>query len=216
MTLALVLAYSVAETFGSESGGVLAQWLWALTHNPVVSASLSLAYLAVGAHLAVGLAFAVVYARFLEPVLDGPGWSRGVRFALLPWALSVLVLLPALGGGFLGLGLGAGPLPILGNLILHLVYGAVLGWTYSLGTTWQEEGGYAARGGLDLQERNLALGIVFGALVGGLFGWLIGVVTASGGEGAFAAEGAYALAGALFGSASGAILGPLLGMARRA
>lgn len=48
-------------------------------------------------------------------------------FSLIPWAFSLVVFLPLVGGGFLGLGLGAGPLPILGNLLLHAVYGVTLG-----------------------------------------------------------------------------------------
>jgi hypothetical protein len=62
-----------------------------------------------------------------EPRLGGPAWQRGVKFSLVPWLLSLIVFMPLIGGGFLGLDLGAGPLPILGNLILHAIYGAVLG-----------------------------------------------------------------------------------------
>lgn len=71
----------------------------------------------------------MVYARYVEPRLDGPGWRRGLTFSLVTWAVSVLVALP-LGGGVLGADLGAGPLPVVGNLILHLAYGAVLGAVY--------------------------------------------------------------------------------------
>ena len=53
-----------------------------------------------------------------------------MQFALIPAA--VPHHLPAAdGGGLLGMNIGAGPLPILGNLILHLVYGAVLGSAYA-------------------------------------------------------------------------------------
>ena len=42
----------------------------------------------------------------------------------------MIIFLPLAGGGLLGLGLGAGPLPILGNLLVHLVYGVTLGFLY--------------------------------------------------------------------------------------
>ena len=50
-----------------------------------------------------------------------------MEFALLPWLVSLVIFMPLLGGGILGLSLGAGPLPIVGNLVLHALYGAVLG-----------------------------------------------------------------------------------------
>jgi uncharacterized protein DUF6789 len=215
MSLALVAASFLAEALGSESGGIVSRWLWGLTHNPVVSMSMGLPYVAVGVHFAVGLAFALAYASYLEPKLSGPGWWRGARFALIPWLLSILVVFPVLGGGFLGLELGAGPLPILGNLILHLVYGASVGWTYGVGTSWQEEAGRPAGRVGDAQENSLAIGVVVGALAGGLLGWAAGAVFGPSLAGLTMSTAALVLVGALCGSSSGAIVGPLLGMVPR-
>ena len=218
MTIALVAAYYVADAFGTSSGELLGKWLWGLTHNPVVSTSQSLIYLAIGIHLVVGLAFAVIYARFLEPVLQGPAWTRGARFALLPGVLSLVVLLPMLGGGFFGASLDAGPLPIIGNLTLHLVYGVVLGWTYGLSTSWQEDQAYPVdQTATRTPERSLAVGIVVGALVGGLAGWVIGMalISADGPVPVLMTAAASALAGALAGSALGAIIGPIFGLTPR-
>ena len=72
------------------------------------------------------LLLALVYARYVEPRLSGASWWRDAVRAH-PWLLSLIIFLPLMGGGLLGMNIGAGPLPILGNLILHLVYGAVLG-----------------------------------------------------------------------------------------
>ncbi|TME99772.1 MAG: DedA family protein [Chloroflexi bacterium] len=64
--------------------------------------------------------------------LRGPDWLRGLTFALLPTVTSWLVVLPALGAGPLGLGLGAGLVPAAGELVRHLLYGAALGLVYPL------------------------------------------------------------------------------------
>ena len=100
---------------------------WALVNNPVAERTADGVLLAIGANLAMGLLLALVYARYVEPRLSGASWWRGMQFALVPWLLSLIIFLPLMGGGLLGMNIGAGPLPILGNLILHLVYGAVLG-----------------------------------------------------------------------------------------
>src|SRR5206468_4852805 len=67
---------------------------------------------------------------WLRRVVRGPGWWRGMVFALLPWLVSLFALLPAAVAGYLEFALSAGPLPVAGNFILHMVYGAVLGQLY--------------------------------------------------------------------------------------
>ena len=76
--------------------------------------------------LAVGLVWALIYARFVESnrslrwwIGDGPGWSRGMRFALLPWIFSLLLLLPAAAINMLDWALSAGPLVPVG-IALHV------------------------------------------------------------------------------------------------
>jgi hypothetical protein len=102
----------------------------------------------------------------------------------------------------------------VGNLIPHLVYGAVLGWSFGLEPAWQEAIVHRAASPGGSQESSLAIGIVSGALLGGLVGWALGATVGSESTSALAAEPGLALVGALFGSASGAILGPLFGMGR--
>lgn len=66
----------------------------------------------------------------VAPRLMGPAWLRGVLFSLLPLAFSLLVVLPLVGAGLLGLDLGAGAIPALGEAARYLTYGLVLGATY--------------------------------------------------------------------------------------
>jgi membrane protein DedA with SNARE-associated domain len=68
----------------------------------------------------------------VQPLLPGPQWLRGVIFAVGPLALSLLVVLPFTGGGWLGLGLGAGLLPMFAEIVRSLVYGLTLGIAYAV------------------------------------------------------------------------------------
>src|SRR5215203_2871619 len=173
MTIVLLAAYWLASTIGSADGGVIQRWCWALVNNPVAERTADGVVLAIGANLAMGLLLALVYARYAEPRLHGPNWWRGMQFALVPWLLSLVVFLPLMGGGVLGMSVGAGPLPIVGNLILHLVYGAVLAGAYAeaaedwLDDTEVDHLNAAAA------ERGAAIGLVAGLVPGLLIGWLI-------------------------------------------
>ena len=92
---------------------------------------------------------------------------------MLPALVSLVVVLPLLGGGLFGLALGAGPLPIIGNVLLHVVYGAILGVVYGpwgdLDASTLErpdirDGGVAGPS----YEPVAALALLIGLVVGGL------------------------------------------------
>jgi membrane protein DedA with SNARE-associated domain len=76
--------------------------------------------------------WAVLYAWLAEGRLPGPLWVEGLLSALVPLAFSLFVLLPALGGGVLGLGLDAGPVPLVGEVFRHALFGLGLGAWYPL------------------------------------------------------------------------------------
>lgn len=132
MLLTFLVAYnlarlaSAAPLLAAPALEPLGQWLYNLTHNRLIDAGLSDVYLAAGVYVAGGLLWAIVYV-LVEPRLPGRPVVRGIIFAMLPALVSLVVVLPMLGGGLFGLALGAGPLPLIGNVLLHVVYGAVLG-----------------------------------------------------------------------------------------
>ncbi|MBW3634727.1 MAG: hypothetical protein KY456_17040 [Chloroflexi bacterium] len=173
MTIVLIAAYGLASSIGSADGTVLQRWSWALVNNPVAERTADGVVLAIGANLAMGLLLALVYARYVEPRLSGPSWWRGMIFSLVPWLLSLVIFLPLMGGGLLGMNVGAGPLPILGNLILHLVYGAVLGSSYAeAAEDWLDDTD-VDRGNAASAERGAAIGLAAGLVPGLVVGWLV-------------------------------------------
>jgi hypothetical protein len=207
MSVALVAAYGISAAIGNSGDSGIAQAFYALANNLVTERTADQVALALAANLAIGLVLAVIYAYFAEPMLSGPGWRRGMVFSLIPWLLSILVFLPLVGGGMLGLGLGAGILPIVGNLILHLIYGAVLGYVYCLTLDHGLEPTESERRNAAKAERGAAIGVIAGLVLGVIGGWLLSPQLAGD-----LGQGAVLVAGALIGAAGGLAAGSFLGM----
>ncbi len=214
MSLVLVMAYVVARILGDPTPGpgTPLRWLYALVDNAATGAVNGSLYPLIGLHILIGLAWAIVYAFIVEPRLPiREGWLKGVYFSFIPWLLSIFVALPAMGAGVAGLKIGAGPLPMLGNLIIHLVYGWVLGYLYVsdvviIGETQRESDEQMAT--MADAEKGLAVGIITGAIVGIGVGWLIGSAVPL----LSANSAAPALIGAIVGSALGALAGSMIGL----
>lgn len=218
-TAGSALADSARADAASQSGAVetLRLWLTNLTHNRLIDAGLADVYLAAGIYLAGGLLWAALYI-LVEPRLTGPAWRRGVVFAMLPALVSLVVVLPLLGGGLFGLALGAGPLPAIGNVLLHVVYGAILGVVYgpfgdldasTLERPVSRDGESAAIS----YEPITALALLGGLVLGGLAGFVVSFVAADAspmGE----ASASLVLWGALLGAVAGLFVGSFAGLGR--
>jgi len=210
----LLLAYAFALLVGSNSASapIFQHWLWGLAHNVVTDDVATALPLALFIHLAAGIGWAVIYAGLVEPRLPGPGWERGLLFAPIPAILSLVVFLPIVGAGFLGLALGAGLLPVVGNVVLHLVYGTVLGAFYSPATvTFLGDKAMPTEPAdvwiLRQEDLTLAIGIVGGFVGGALLGVVIQFLATGTGP-----TLAAALFGAIIGVALGALIGSYLGL----
>ena len=210
MTITLALAYAFANAVGNFDAGTLQRWFAGLTENEMTRMAEMQGgelILAMVFNLIMGLVWAVIYGRVAEPMLRGPGWRKGILFSLVPFLLSIFVFFPAVGVGVLGMGIDAGPLPVLGNLILHVVYGAVLGAMYAietdtgLGTATGEH-----QAAVD-SERGAAIGVAIGVVFGVAAGWLVGP-----GLSDLADRTTIAIAGAFTGGAIGILIGSLVGM----
>ncbi len=80
-------------------------------------------------HFAIGsIAWGIAYV-VLEPVLPGAAVVKGLLFAVIAWLAMMIVFMPLAGQGFFGL--KEGPPAVVATLVLHLVYGAVLGLIYA-------------------------------------------------------------------------------------
>lgn len=78
--------------------------------------------LAIGLHLGYGGVFGAILAWFARPVTLWKGLALGVAL----WALMQVIFLPFLGWGLFGTAIT--PRIAVATLVLHLVYGGVLGW----------------------------------------------------------------------------------------
>ena len=179
MLATFFIAYGVALAFssggmeqqsGTASQNAMTLWLYNLTHNAITDIGQASLYFAMGAHLATSLIMAALYAYLFEPRVGGADWTKGVYFSVLPWFLSVTIFFPLVGGGVFGVELGAGPLPYLGNLVLHLVFGATLGLMYGpLGDTLpgiEETQSAENQTAMRHAEKAAAIGIVGGMFLG--------------------------------------------------
>ncbi len=177
MVTAFAVAFVVALILGSLPLGPLTEWSTGLTSNALIDTARPSLYTALGVFTTGGLAWALLYGLLAESRLKGPSWERGVLFAIVPWLFSLIVFLPLVGGGFLGMSLGAGPLPIIGNAILHVVYGAVLGFVYGpLGDSVLDSPRHTATGDDVWAGPSSEIGAARGLVIGLAAGLVVGLL----------------------------------------
>lgn len=65
----------------------------------------------------------------LNDAIPGQGQIvKGIAFGVAAWLLMMIAVMPMAGAGFFGLNMGIAA-PVM-TLMLHIVFGAVLGWVY--------------------------------------------------------------------------------------
>lgn len=78
--------------------------------------------------------FPLIYTYALYAVLPGGPTTKGVVWGLVLWLLAQVMVMPMMGGGFFSA--NAGGLPaVMGSLMGHIVYGALLGAIAAKATT---------------------------------------------------------------------------------
>jgi uncharacterized membrane protein YagU involved in acid resistance len=81
-------------------------------------------------HFVIGSVFWGIGFAILGPYLPGPYWWRGTMFALGAWIMMMIVVMPMAGASLFGVGLGM--MTPVATLVLHVVFGLVLGGVYGL------------------------------------------------------------------------------------
>lgn len=82
-------------------------------------------------HFMVGtIIYGAVFAMVNDALPGGGQIAKGTVLALIGWLIMMVILMPMMGKGFFGLNIGA-IAPVM-TLILHIFFGAVLGWIYGL------------------------------------------------------------------------------------
>jgi hypothetical protein len=82
-------------------------------------------------HFIVGvLLWGPIFAAFDATTSERPRWQKGLMFSVFAWLAMMLIFMPVVGAGLFGL--GAGVVVPVGMLILHLIFGAVLGTVFQI------------------------------------------------------------------------------------
>lgn len=71
--------------------------------------------------------FPLIYAYALYPALPGEPWLKGTMWGLVLWFLSQAMVMPMMGLGFFASKAPAAMMGVIGSLIGHAAYGALLG-----------------------------------------------------------------------------------------
>jgi len=81
------------------------------------------------AHFMIGVAgYGIVMALVDEALPGDSSTAHGVLLAFIGWLIMMVVLMPMAGAGFFAMSMGM-MAPVM-TLVLHLIFGGVLGWTY--------------------------------------------------------------------------------------
>jgi uncharacterized membrane protein YagU involved in acid resistance len=78
-------------------------------------------------HFAIGLVWGLVFAGTYDTWPGGPA-AKGAVFAIMIWLLTMSMFMPMVRAGFFGTSIGLGA--ALAPLVLHLVFGVVLGGVF--------------------------------------------------------------------------------------
>jgi uncharacterized membrane protein len=82
------------------------------------------------AHFMIGSVLAIIFATAFAASLPGAPWLKGVLFGLIPWLGAQVMVNPMMGAGVFASNMPAPLMMVMGSLLGHMVYGAVLGAVY--------------------------------------------------------------------------------------
>jgi len=81
-------------------------------------------------HFMVGAGYGVALRLFHSSLPGGSAIGKGVTLGVIGWLVMMVMLMPMMGAGFFGLSFGM--MAPIATLILHVIFGAVLGGVYKM------------------------------------------------------------------------------------
>jgi hypothetical protein len=90
-------------------------------------------------HFMIGIVIYGAAIALLDRRLPGSHTVQGVTLAVIGWLIMMIMLMPMAGAGLFGMNMGL-MVPMM-TLVLHLIFGALLGGVYGHAVRGQEAGG---------------------------------------------------------------------------
>lgn len=79
-------------------------------------------------HLINGtIIFPLIYAYLLYNLLPGSPWMKGTIWGVILWLLAQVMVMPMMGMGFFSANAPQAMMAVMGSLVGHVIYGAILG-----------------------------------------------------------------------------------------
>ncbi len=78
-------------------------------------------------HFMIGTVLGLIYVYLLESKIPGSPVVRGMIYSLIPWFMAQVIVNPMMGAGVFAINTPSPFMMVMGSLIGHLVFGAVLG-----------------------------------------------------------------------------------------
>lgn len=83
------------------------------------------------AHFMIGtFVYGLVFAFIMAPMPLGNLAFRGIILGVLGWLMMMLLIMPMMGAGLFGLSMQSGMMVPIATLMLHVIFGFVLGLVY--------------------------------------------------------------------------------------
>lgn len=84
------------------------------------------------AHFMIGIAgYGIGYAVIFSKLSFGNDITRGALLGLAGWMMMMIAIMPMMGAGLFGLNLVSGMMAPVATMMLHLIFGVVLGFAYN-------------------------------------------------------------------------------------
>lgn len=83
------------------------------------------------AHVLIGAAYGLIFAAVFDDTEVDRATGRGVLLAVLGWLVMMILVMPMTGNGLFGLAMRLGATVPVATLVLHVIFGAVLGASHA-------------------------------------------------------------------------------------